>query len=1057
MFNSVQVAALLDSGSSINIMSDTFYNSLPSTCKSSINTDNVESVKLANNQNVQIQGTTFVKMYANGQKHNILVYVLHQTSHPLILGTSYLIENNFCIDFGNLSVSQRAGYVRCRKRITIPAHSEIVVWGKLPKHICYGYQGICENVKQVILRGIIGCKSVVTVSKDRTVPVKLLNPGNDPIVIPKGKVISKFSQMNPDCEIQTAHLNEDHTVHTVQHVDLIQTEDESVNRPDKEITEFLGHFNISDELSKEQVSTMHDLLYDNRDIFVTKDNPTLGSTDLVKHHIILKPDFKPKHQRPYRLTPEKREVLRHHLDELQQQGVITEMDANEDAPITSPIVLVAKRTKPVQKTQITDKESSLRYFRFCVDYRYLNSQSETFKYSIPNLLELTESFTERVPNFITSIDMSSGFFQMQLSSDSSKYTAFNTCFGTFKFKRVPMGLHTSPNSFQLLMDKILRGLTFQSCLCYLDDVLIFSETYSQHISDLQDVFPRFRQAGLKLNPQKCSFAKSSCIFLGHHISKEGIRPPPDRVNALVNYPSPRNVKQLRRALGLFNWFKKYIPNYSIICEPLTRLLRKNVKFTWTAEQEQALKKLKNLLLNSEILAFPRFDLPFYLAVDSSSHGIGYVLYQKHTEENSENKIRVIRFGSKALTSWQRSYGPTKLELLGVVTSIVENSSYLRGSKFILECDHQALRPLFQNKFKGAIYDRWLAVLQQYNFEIRYKPASEMQVADALSRCMPDTCTINVQEKDSPDESDPYFPYIEEKVGNITFHTHDNIRVDSPGFEINAIQICDEFDSGYLADTENEISNSEFCLHVRNDCISDNSHSECRLHARNDSEVLHIDAQNVFPQDLIDFSDHNGNDCISNDSDVQNVFSQDLIDFSDHSGNDCISVSPLSYESETRSKVEVIPLFDDLIPSAYVQTAGEGSESRSPQSDQNPVRERNYQLNVAQDNVAVNNNDQHSFTNFDPVGIDRNSPQTITNVDLLCFQSPKSDLLIDAPIICDAPVLSCHEVNSYCAVHIEQNKQTSDNSGIDSNSILCTFTDKPEKQSGQFVCALDTNM
>ena len=249
--------------------------------------------------------------------------------------------------------------------------------------------------------------------------------------------------------------------------------------------------------------------------------------------------------------------------------------------------MIAKRSKPVKTTNgIQDEQAaSLQQYRFVVDYRYLNSQSEKFKYNIPNLLELTESFTERVPNFITSIGLSSGFFQMKLAPDSSKYTAFNTCFGTFKFLRVPMGLHTSPNSFQLLMDTILRGLTFRSCLCYLDDVLICSETFSQHMSDLQQVFDRFRHAGLKLHPRK-----SSVVFLGHEISKDGIRPPPDRVDTLMNYPAPRNVKELRRALGMFNWFRKFIPNYSIVCEPLTKLLRKQAKFIWSTDQEHSFQK-----------------------------------------------------------------------------------------------------------------------------------------------------------------------------------------------------------------------------------------------------------------------------------------------------------------------------------------------------------------------------------------------------------------------------------------------------------------------------------
>ncbi|CAC5414043.1 unnamed protein product [Mytilus coruscus] len=179
------------------------------------------------------------------------------------------------------------------------------------------------------------------------------------------------------------------------------------------------------------------------------------------------------------------------------------------------------------------------------------------------------------------------------------------------------------------MDKILRGLTFKSCLCYLDDVLIYSETFEQHISDLQKVFDRFRNAGLKLNPQKCIFANLSAIFLEHHISKEGIRPPPDRIEALNEFPPPQNVKQLRRAL---------------------------------------------------VLAFPRFDLKCFLAVDSSATGIGYMLYQKHPSDTGE-QVRVVRFGSKSLNSWQKSYGPTKLELLGVVTSIVGCASYLRGDRF----------------------------------------------------------------------------------------------------------------------------------------------------------------------------------------------------------------------------------------------------------------------------------------------------------------------------------------------------------------------------------------
>lgn len=186
-FNKLQVAALLDSGSSINIMSEELYRTVPNSCKSRINSCNTDTVKLANNQSVVIVGTAHVKLSAQGETHTILVYILKLTSQPLILGTGYLIENKISIDFGNLLISQNIANVRCAKRVTLPPHSELGLWGKLAKNILFGYQDICENAKQGLSQGLMVCKSVVIVSSDRTVPIKLLNPGNKSVVIPKGQ------------------------------------------------------------------------------------------------------------------------------------------------------------------------------------------------------------------------------------------------------------------------------------------------------------------------------------------------------------------------------------------------------------------------------------------------------------------------------------------------------------------------------------------------------------------------------------------------------------------------------------------------------------------------------------------------------------------------------------------------------------------------------------------------------------------------------------------------------------------------------------------------------
>ena len=163
---------------------------------------------------------------------------------------------------------------------------------------------------------------------------------------------------------------------------------------------------------------------------------------------------------------------------------------------------------------------------------------------------------------------------MAIDEQSTRLTAFNTCYGTFKFLRLPMGLCTSPNSFQLLMDKLMTGFTIVSVLCYLDDICVISESFQQHLSDLKQVLGRLKAAGLKLGPKKCTFATDSCIFLGHEISRAGIKPPQSRIELLTDYPVPRTRKELQRVLGMFNWFKKYIPNYSAIANPLHFQLKK---------------------------------------------------------------------------------------------------------------------------------------------------------------------------------------------------------------------------------------------------------------------------------------------------------------------------------------------------------------------------------------------------------------------------------------------------------------------------------------------------
>ncbi|CAG2217767.1 unnamed protein product [Mytilus edulis] len=700
----VDIAALIDTGSSINIMSAPLYKSLPRHVKSDISRF-TEPIKLANGQLIFVEGTSSVTIQTNQGLHEVKVYILSTTSHPLILGMEYLKSSNITLKFSEFNTNSKYHHVKCNKRLCIQPNSEIFVRANVPKHLSVGLQGICTNNVFSLGKGLLLAKALVTVSIDKTIPLKIMNPTNTTISVSKGSILANFQILNADFSVITEDIKCPPVVQNVQigstHP-IISTSKNNEFR-DETKTVFLSNFSIPEPLNPEQTTQLTDCLYENKDIFVTKENPDLGFSTYVQHKINLKPDVKPKHQQPYRLPPTKREVLRHHLDELLKQGIIAPISEEENVPITSPIVLVTKRKRQNDAFQ-SEKDAALSQYRFCCDFRYLNSCTEQFKYFIPNLQELTESFSQFVPNYISSIDLSSGFFQLGIDPESSRYTAFNTCFG------------------------------------------------------------------LKLGPKKCSFAQSSCIFLGHSISKEGVSPPPDRVQAIQEYPPPKNIKELRRLIGMLNWFRKFIPNFSAKYQPLTRLLKKGQFFVWNVEQQSSFNDLKYALLNSKILAFPNYDLTFRLAVDTSSRGIGYMLYQMHPNVNGEEQPRVIRFGSKSLSRWQQSYGPTKLELLGMVVSILDCADYLRGNKFVVECDHQALRPIFQKQFKGAIYERWMAILQQFNFDLQYKPAEQMQVADALSRCT----RKNDEPVISPDEDDPFFPYVTERTGQIKLPSGRNL-------------------------------------------------------------------------------------------------------------------------------------------------------------------------------------------------------------------------------------------------------------------------------------------
>ncbi|KAL5505541.1 hypothetical protein EMCRGX_G006991 [Ephydatia muelleri] len=331
--------------------------------------------------------------------------------------------------------------------------------------------------------------------------------------------------------------------------------------------------------------------------------------------------------------------------------------------------------------------------------------------------------------FADSDDLASGYWQVELEEADKEKTAFSTAEGHFEFNVMPFGLTNAPSSFQRLMSCVLAGLTDEQCLIYIDDIIVYSATFSEHLVRLRNVLQRIKNAGLRLKVSKCRFAQAKVQYLGHVVSAQGVEPDPAKIQAVATYPVPRNVKELRQFLGLSNYYRRFVQDYSRIAGPLFKLTQKSVRqYNWNECCTEAFQELKRRLTNPPILAFPRFDCKFLLATDASDSAIGAVLSQ--VQEGAE---KVIAYWSRQLTKAERNYSTIEREALAIVKAVKEFYPYLYGHEFVLLTDHQPLVHLNNLRDVGGCISRWTMFLQQFNFSVEHKSGTANGNADGLSR------------------------------------------------------------------------------------------------------------------------------------------------------------------------------------------------------------------------------------------------------------------------------------------------------------------------------------
>ena len=460
------------------------------------------------------------------------------------------------------------------------------------------------------------------------------------------------------------------------------------------------------------------MLKRNAQVF-SKDDMDMGRTNLVKHHIKLT-DPAPFKEAYRRIPPQMYDEVKAHIQEMLDLGAIRP----SNSPWASAIVLVRK------------KDGRLR---FCIDLRRLNNRTVKDAYSLPRIESILDSLGGA--QIFSTLDLKAGYWQVEMAEECKAYTAF-TCgpLGFYECDTMPFGATNAPATFQRLMHDCLGDLNMNWCIVYLDDIIIFSDTKEEHIKRLEAVFQKLMAAGLKLKPTKCFFFRDEIEYLGHVVSGKGISTNPKKIEAVTKWPTPKTVYDVRSFLGFVGYYRRFIKNFSKITKPIREVITglenqskraaKKTYIEWTDLSNAAFDNLKTMCVSTPILAYPDYQLPFTLHTDSSTDGLGAVLYQKQ-----DGKQRVIAYASRSVSKAESNYPAHKLEFLALKWAVCEKfHEYLYGTKpFEVFTDNNPLTYVLTSAKLDACGQRWVAKLANYNFSIKYRCGVSNTEADALSR------------------------------------------------------------------------------------------------------------------------------------------------------------------------------------------------------------------------------------------------------------------------------------------------------------------------------------
>ena len=662
----------------------------------------------------------------------------------LLMSKGFLVIDKQEVPIIQVGLSARTRKVTAADHFVIPAQSEAVIDVFIERREYDDFSADedyiiepTEHFKETYPLQM--APSLTNINNACTGKVRLLNPFPTAVSVKQDAVVGQaepidglpkliVSQENAQeagnfarvRRIQFSQTEQTQAEHMIEHKVRYTKESRNIEVPEHLRDLHQRATNGLDAAGKEKVAS---LLVRFQDTF-SKDEWDIGLTDLTEHEIPTG-DAAPVKQAPRRVPLAHAADEKKAIDDLKAKGVIRD----SVSPWASPIVLVSKKDGGV---------------RPCVDYRKVNELVKPEAFPLPRVQDCLDSVAGS--NLFSTFDLTSGYFQIKVKESDIPKTAFVCKYGHYEMTRMPFGLSNSASTFQRTMELCLQTLQWETCLIYIDDIIVFGKDLDQHMQRVEEVLTRLRDAGLKLKAEKSHLLQEEVVFLGHVVSGAGVKPNPTNIAKIVDWPKPKTAKQIRQFVAMGSYYRRYIKGFASMVRPMVELTKKGKRFVWDAACDEAFTKLKKSLVRADVMGYPLNEGgDFILDVDASDVGIGSVLHQVQ-----EGKEKVIAYASRALNRAETNYCITEKELLAARYFIEYFRQYLLGRRFIVRSDHQSLVWLFKLKEPRGKIARWIEVLSQYDFEIQYRPGKNQSHCDALSRCEnPRACDCPMQDTMEP--------------------------------------------------------------------------------------------------------------------------------------------------------------------------------------------------------------------------------------------------------------------------------------------------------------------